>query len=328
VAAAVTPGVDTPTVPLVISHQGSFFVGGHDVASDALSTIPNFSSTGTITVDQMYVHYQVPIDSKGNVPLVLVHGCCLTGKTWETTPDGRMGWDEFFLRKGHPVYVVDQAERGRSAADPTALNKVKTGRAQPDSLPTFISAGRESAWEIFRFGPTYLQAYDGMQFPLEAQDEFWKQMVPDWSYGLKSPNPTVPALSELAKKIGRAVIVSHSQSGIYPFQSAALDNEGIAGIVSIEPGSCPGDDMDPSALKRIPTLILFGDNIGHSPPWQARLSKCESFAKRAAAAGVPIELVQLPDVGIHGNSHMLMLDRNSLIVADWLNSWIGSHVKP
>lgn len=32
-----------------------------------------------------------------------------------------------------------------------------------------------------------------MQFPLEAQTEFWKQMVPDWSLSLPEPNPTVPA---------------------------------------------------------------------------------------------------------------------------------------
>lgn len=36
----------------------------------------------------------------------MIHGMTLTGKTRETTPDGRMGWDEHFVRKGHPVYVV------------------------------------------------------------------------------------------------------------------------------------------------------------------------------------------------------------------------------
>lgn len=36
----------------------------------------------------------------------MIHGMTLTGKTRETTPDGRMGWDEYFVRKGHPVYVV------------------------------------------------------------------------------------------------------------------------------------------------------------------------------------------------------------------------------
>jgi len=37
--------------------------------------------------------------------------------------------------------------------------------------------------------------------------------------------------------------------------------------------------------------------------------------------------VLLPEVGFHGNSHMLMQDRNSLQVADWLLGWIDRHVE-
>ena len=88
--------------PLSIERQGSFFVGGRNVQSDTLSVLPQYASAGTIAVDQMYVRYQVPAGATRR-PITLIHGCCLTGKTWETTPDGRMGWDEYFLRAGHPV---------------------------------------------------------------------------------------------------------------------------------------------------------------------------------------------------------------------------------
>ena len=43
------------------------------------------------------------------------------------------------------------------------------------------------------------------------------------------------------------------------------------------------------------------------------------------AAGGKVEVVALPDVGFHGNSHMLMEDRNSLDVARWLLKWIDAH---
>src|SRR5689334_5193289 len=89
------------TGPLSIEKQGSFFVGGRNVHSDALSVLPQYAPAGTIAIDQMYVRYQVPTGAAKR-PITLIHGCCLTGKTWETTPDGRMGWDEYFLRKGHP----------------------------------------------------------------------------------------------------------------------------------------------------------------------------------------------------------------------------------
>ncbi|QGY05901.1 esterase [Methylobacterium mesophilicum SR1.6/6] len=317
---------DPPPGPLTIAEQGSFFVGGRDVASDTLSTLPAYAPSGTISVDQIYVRYQVPV-SAARPPLVLIHGCCLTGKTWETTPDGRMGWDEFFVRRGFPTYVIDQAWRGRSAASPAQINAVKSGHAELNSLPTVFSAGREPAWAIFRFGPEYPKVFPGMQFPLEAQGEFWKQMVPDWSASLAVPNPTVPALSELAKRLKGAVLVSHSQSGIYPFQTAALDRTGIRALVAIEPAACPDpakDDLAP--YKDLPILVLFGDYVDASPRWAPRLKLCRSFVAAANAAGGKAELILLPEIGIHGNSHMLMQDKNSLDIADWLSGWIEKRV--
>jgi hypothetical protein len=317
-----------PTGPLSIESQGSFFVGGREVRSDALSTLPAYAPSGTITVDQMYVRYQVPVSTAGRRPVTLIHGCCLTGKTWETTPDGRMGWDEYFVRRGHPTYVIDQAWRGRSAASPAGINRVRTGRAPVDELPTVFSAGHEPAWAIFRFGAEHPQVFPGMLFPLEAQGEFWKQMVPDWLNSLPTPNPTVPALSELAGKLDGTVLVSHSQSGIYPFQTAALSRTGIAGIVSIEPGACPEANGDMAPYRGLPILVLFGDYVELSPRWAPRLKACREFVQAANAAGGKAELTVLPDMGIHGNSHMLMQDRNSLEIADWLVGWIGKNVGP
>jgi pimeloyl-ACP methyl ester carboxylesterase len=321
------PAAAQPEGPLTIEKQGSFFIGGREVQSDALSTLPAYSPTGTITVDQMYVRYQVPPAATGR-PLVLVHGCCLTGKTWETTPDGRMGWDEYFVRRGHPTYVVDQAWRGRSAGSIAGINRVRSGRAPADELPTVFSAGHEPAWAIFRFGAEYPQVFPALRFPLEAQGEFWKQMVPDWLNSLPTPNPTVPALSELAQKLDGAVLVSHSQSGIYPFQAAALNRAGIAGIVSIEPGACPAATGDLAPYKGLPILVLWGDYVELAPRWTPRLKGCRDFAAAANAAGAKVEVAVLPEMGIKGNSHMLMQDNNSLEIADWLVGWLARNVGP
>ena len=317
---------DVPLPPLSIASQGSFFVGGRDVSSSTLSSVPRHVPVGTITVDQMYVHYEIPADAGNRYPLTLIHGCCLTGKTWETTPDGRMGWDEYFLRKGYPVYVVDQAARGRSAFDPSSINAAKTGKMKPGDLPLLFSAGHEAAWSVFRFGPKYPDVFPGMQFPLEAQDEFWKQMVPDWSEALPTPNPTVPDLSLLAQRLNGTILISHSQSGIYPFQAATIDTQGIEGIVVLEPGECPDAHRDMRVFAKIPILVLFGDNINGSPRWAPRLRQCRAFVHAANIAGINAELILLPEVGIHGNSHMMMQDKNNLQVADWMLDWIGKHV--
>jgi pimeloyl-ACP methyl ester carboxylesterase len=318
---------DAPLPPLSIASQGSFFVGGREVSSTTLSSVPKqHVPTGTITVDQMYVHYEVPADAGNRYPLTLIHGCCLTGKTWETTPDGRMGWDEYFLRKGYPVYVIDQAARGRSAFDPSSINAAKAGKLKPGELPLVFSAGHEAAWSVFRFGPKYPDVFPNMQFPLEAQGEFWKQIVPDWSDALATPNPTVPDLALLAARLNGTILIGHSQSGIYPFQAAAIGTLGIAGIVALEPGECPATGSDMRPFAKIPVLVLFGDNIKGSPRWAPRLKQCRAFVHAANIAGVNAELIVLPEVGIHGNSHLMMQDKNNLQVADWLLDWIAQHV--
>src|SRR2546428_497053 len=76
---------DESKKPLTLASQGSFFIGGESKAVNG----------GEITVNQMYVQYQTPMNGDQHVAVVMVHGCCLSSKTWETTPDGRMGWNEY-----------------------------------------------------------------------------------------------------------------------------------------------------------------------------------------------------------------------------------------
>jgi hypothetical protein len=54
----------------------------------------------------------------------LLHGATLSGKSYDTTPDGRMGWYEYFVRQGHPVYVPDQVGRARSGFNQAVFNDV------------------------------------------------------------------------------------------------------------------------------------------------------------------------------------------------------------
>jgi hypothetical protein len=146
------------TGPLVLKDQGSFFVGGVLEQTDAASGNPagpagfGYPNSDGIKVDQMYVQFQVPKGSGKNIPIVMIHGCCLTAKTWEDTPDGRMGWYEYFVRNGHAVYLPDQSSRARSGFDATSINEVKLGLKPASTLPDIFIFGRQSAWDLFRFG--------------------------------------------------------------------------------------------------------------------------------------------------------------------------------
>ena len=111
--------------PLVLAEQGSFFVNAQAIET----RFPSGNGTpaaGHISGKGMYVQYQIPKDRRGTAyPVVMVHGSSHTAKTYEDTPDGRMGWAESFVRRGVPTYVVDHAGRARSGFDPSPTNQAR-----------------------------------------------------------------------------------------------------------------------------------------------------------------------------------------------------------
>jgi pimeloyl-ACP methyl ester carboxylesterase len=321
---------------LLIKEQGSFFVGGRTIYTHALTGSPSgFLGTGVndghITVDQMYVQYQIPEGAEAHVPVVMVHGCCLSSKSYETTPDGRMGWNEYFLRKHRAVYLPDQVSRARSGFDATLYNEVKLGKRPVSDMPVIRTATHEIAWGLFRLGPKMGTPFANEQFPVEAFDEFGKQVIPDLNAELPTPNPTWTNLSGLAIKLKGAVLMGHSESGFFPEQAALINPEDIKGLISIE-GLCATLNADQvSRLARIPLLVVYGDHIEDVPDyanfWKERFASCVKVVQQVHDAGGDATMMHLPKYGQFGNSHMLMQDKNNLQVADLILKWIDEHVE-
>jgi pimeloyl-ACP methyl ester carboxylesterase len=326
--------VQTPDAPLVLKAQGSFFVGGEKV-EQTQGELGDLGPGGHITVNQMYVRYMVPQGGDGNVPVVMVHGATLTGKSWETTPDGRMGWDEYFVRKGHPVYVPDQVGRGRSGFNQAVFNNVRARSAPANALPRWLRFSDEGVWPNFRIGPKPGQPYPDTQFPVAALDELSKQGVPDVSFGgIPTPNPTLKALSDLASQVNGAVLMGHSQSGSFPLAAALLNPTVARGLVLVEPGTCPASytDDQTATLAKLPILIVFGDHrdtptgIPALPSWQTRFEGCQALIGRLRTAGGQAQMIGPAEIGVRGNSHMMMQDKNHLQIADLILKWIGDRV--
>jgi pimeloyl-ACP methyl ester carboxylesterase len=330
--AQVLKDLQTPKTPLVLKAQGSFYVGG-EKADQTPVELGGLGPGGHIAVNQMYVRYMVPQGGDGNVPVVMVHGATLTGKSWETTPDGRMGWDEYFVRKGHPVYVPDQVGRGRSGFNQAVLNDVRAGSAPASSLPSWLRFSDEGVWPNFRFGAKAGEPFADTQFPVAAVDELSKQAVPDISFGLPQPNPNWKALADLAGQLKGAVLMGHSQSGSFPLEAALLNPTAAKGLVLVEPGRCPEYSADQiKTLSTVPILVVFGDHrdtptgLPTLPTWQQRFEMCQGMIGRLKAVGGRAEMLAPPDRGIRGNSHMIMQDKNSLQIADLILQWMGANV--
>ncbi len=193
--------------PLVVVQQGSFAVGGtvvtapgtfDPIAHGAFNPANQPSEGQTLHGDHAYVFYQVPRQAR-KLPLVFWHGYGQSAKTWETTPDGREGFQNIFLRRRFPVYLIDQPRRGRAGRS----TKPITIAAAPDDQLWF---------GIFRMG-VGREFYPGVQFPKDpaALDQFFRHMVPNT--GPFDIEVSTDAVSALFNKIGPGILVTHSHSG-------------------------------------------------------------------------------------------------------------------
>ena len=329
---------------LIIKEQGSFAIGGSvvtnpgtfDAIKDGAFNPANQSSAGqTLHGDHAYVFYQIPQHAH-SFPLVFWHGHGQSAKTWETTPDGREGYQNIFLRRGFPVYLIDQPHRGRAARSTKPLNIIAT----PD----------EQLWfGIFRLG-AWPDFYEGVQFSKDsnALNQFFRQMVPNT--GPYDAQANIDAVSSLFDKTGNGILVTHSQSG-GPGWRTAIKNSNIKAVVAFEPGGDfvfpEGEKLDtikvsgrtivpptvPMAdfmkLTKIPIIIYYGDNIPAQPSqnpgqeqWRVFLSIAKQFRDMVNKYGGDVTLVHLPEIGIKGNTHFPMSDINSLEIADHLSGFL------
>jgi pimeloyl-ACP methyl ester carboxylesterase len=312
--------------PITLRDMGSFHVGGRIVEVSGKPTkevvfspggIPaKVDPNGLYQVEQMYVQYFLPQNRRGSVPLLMWHGGGLTGVTYETTPDGREGWMNIFIRKGWDVYNSDAVERGRS------------GFASPDiwkSEPQFLTTA--NPFERFRIGrgpgswnadPAKRQVLS-TQFPVEGYDNFVKQVVPRW---LDTDAAIVAAYTALVDKVCPCVILFHSQGGSFGFKVAQARPDKIKALVAVEP-AVAGDKEKAANLKDIPVLIVYGDNIATDTRWPKMRQIGLDYADAVRAAGGKVDVVNLPDVGIKGNSHMMMMDKNNGQIADLIDKWLA-----
>lgn len=307
------PAADSKT--LVLKAQGSFFAGGE------LTEIEHsaFGGTrpGTIWDGAMYVRYMIPATNRPKPSIVLWSGGCHVGTSFETTPDGREGWDQIFVRAGYSVYVVDATYRGRSPISAQSINAVRQGAAAPATLPNLLTCDKELAVDAtpgFRLR--------GSNFPEEAMEQYLAQLVPDWFFSVyNGPGPNMAALIALLEKIGPSVVLAHSQGGLSVYPTLAARPDLFLAYVAVEAlGSCTA--ITPDYPTTVPILAMSGDPIYPGVPPPFGIENCRQVAQTHENLTVDY----LPEHGIYGNSHMMMLDRNNEQIAERIMDWIESHV--
>ena len=352
---------------LSIAEQGYFFVGGQY----------RQTKDGPIMSGQMHVQYQIPQNRTQAHPVVMWHGGGQTGTNFMGTPDGRMGWGDYFLQRGYAVYIVDQPARARSGFFTEVYGKTRRPNATamserftaPERVNKYPQAKLHTQWPGAGVvgDPTF--------------DQFFASQVEDIADVGVIEQLNREAGIALLDKIGPAILLTHSQSGPFGWQLADARPKLVKGILAIEPNGPPfhentvngapawfkdgplgrpwgitrgpltyapaaadakdlgmtqqakasGPDLVRCWLPRsparqlpnlqgIPILIVASQASYHAP-----YDHCTS--EYLTQAGVKNEFVRLTDVNIHGNGHMMMLEKNNLEIAAYLVGWAQKNIR-
>jgi len=323
--------------PIVIREQGSFAVGGtvHTAPGAYVNNAPTAAGQ-SFHGDHLYAFFQVPENARP-LSIVMLHGAYVSGRSWETTYNGREGFQTIFLRRRFPVYIVDQPRRGRAGNSTLATTIEPTPNDQ-----LFFDQFRIGQWPNF---------FDGVQFDRsrETMNQLFRSLTPNT--GPYDAKVIAGAMTALLEKTGPAILFTHSQGG-EPGWLTAIESPNVKAVVAFEPGSgfvFPQGEAPPEMpsaagtlkpveipaedfvrLTRMPIVIYYGDNIPTEPTadrgrdnWRVRLAMAKLWIAAVNRHGGDARLIHLPDIGIRGNTHFLMSDLNNLEIADQVSKFLA-----
>jgi pimeloyl-ACP methyl ester carboxylesterase len=307
--------------PLLLEAQGSFFVNGEPFFTEqGNSNVPGDTrNPGTATIKQTYVEFQIPQKkhSKIKYPVIMMPGGGHSQKIYESTPDGRDGWATYYVRNGLSVYLSDGVNRGSSSWDLTEVVLVDQGLLPFDAIPAMNRYTHETAWLQLRIGPTLYDPYPGGQFPVEAFQQYTNQLVPAFRQTAVQNPLNIAALVAVIDEVGPCILHMWSQSGPFGIQAALQRPDLVKGLVMIEPAG-PLAGVTPeqiAALSHIPILVVDGDN------GRTRTNTAALLGDNATSLWLP------EDAGITGNSHVMMIEKNNLQIADLILDWMKENVQ-
>ena len=160
--------------------------------------------------------------------------------------------------------------------------------------------------------------FPGSLFPAEGYQNFMKQVVPRWT---TTDAATIAAYTELVDRVCPCVVLAHSQAGQFGQKVAQARPDKVKALILVEPAGF-GDPDKAAAMKNTPILTIYGDYIDQDSRWPTIRKTQLALNQKYIEAGGSVDVINLPDIGIKGNSHMLMMDRNNLQIAGLIEAWL------
>ena len=291
----------------------------------------------------MFVAWEAPERITRPYPVVLVHGGTLQGTEWLDTPDGRPGWAQRFVEAGYVVFCVDRPGHGRSPYHEKILGPMGPAFSYERAREVYFpEGGGETQWPFAVDDEAAFDAFIAPYGPMPADLAAAQALDAE-------------RLGQLLDRIGKAIVITHSASGPDGWLLADARPGQVAAIVAVEPmgpvfGETPGIGAlewgltaapltfepprstpeqvraaDPATLKvpalqGLPVALLTGE----ASVFASFASSIVPFLRHAGAA---VDHLDLPALGIRGNGHGLIYERNSdeafAVVAGWLEGCVS-----
>jgi len=303
--------------PLVLLRQGAFSAGGKVLRE----------GSATLSCDHGYVEYQIPQNPR-SVSLMMWHSS--SAAVWQNRWDGGEGYQSIFLKRGFPVYLWDGPRVGRANWGCEAYDyKPLVGRDQ----------GNFVAW---RLGAKAGEWFDGIQFPKDdpmAMDQAMRARYAEFDV-VRNAQLETDAAAVAVDRIGPTVLLTNSAGGFRALLTA-MKSSNVKGIVAYENpgyvfprrqgpqlqegvfGPVYVTDKEFDRLTKIPIQFVWGDNVDKSESWTEFRQLCEQFVALINARGGHAEILNLPEAGLRGNTHIPFADLNNHAVADLLSAFLA-----
>jgi pimeloyl-ACP methyl ester carboxylesterase len=346
-------GIDTTgKKPLDLAEWSYFWLGAQHTTL-ARGTVQSGA--------QSYVEYWVPSQVRHPYAIVMIHGGGGQGTDWMGRPDGERGWATMFIEEGYRVYVVDRPGHGRSPFHPELHGAFPQGAGTYEQVARQFTApekaekpyGPEAAGHTQWPGtgvlgdPTVDEVAPGQGgsfLPnLEATHDIWRLR-----------------LAELFDRIGPAFMMTHSMGGPNAWIAGDVRPNLVKGMIGIEPAGPPMGNLkygtaatkltydppvnDASDLKtveitptepnqskyfiqaeparklknllNIPAVVVTSEASYHWPYDAGTVA----FLRQA---GVKVDHIKLPEIGIKGNAHFMMMEKNNREVLQQVLNWMA-----
>ena len=306
--------------------------------------------------DHGFVEWFIPTQAREH-PMVLVHGS--STRTYQTTFDGKPGFQSLLLGERYPVYLVDLPWTGRAGK---ACSEYTWSPVNNTFSARFVFTNRVGLWapntpeSAKQFFPSVAFSKDPKVLDQYFRNQYVEFNTPK-NVEIESDALAV-LLEELYRERGKGAILhthssSHSRGLLVPRKTNTL-----AGQIGWEPSVSPvfpvGELPPPipradgvlvpagteiplaefMKLTRHPILLIWGDFIpkaldpanAGTPPETRRIwvEAYKRFAMVADKYGGNVKNVILPEAGVSGNTHHPMADTNNTevfrVVSEWLKA--------